>query len=571
LAAAAQPPHSNNALSDSAKRTDASRERSPPPDFPAGAEDGTRFDYNDFDEVADFDPASDFDSVPTDSDAASSSATTEDRESPPKQVHGGVPTPPSRGQASPGYATGAPPAGRGTASPPYPVSPAWQHIPLASGGGSGGGGSVPDLQDSDAGHGGPDRQAEALLGQYALYHELSTWVNDADDGYTFTQAISECSVLDSMDRFARAGPQPRGAGEGSAAGPLAPAPAPMEAAESTSSRVASLAGYAASFRDHRAKFANAGGGGAVTDLEYESAHTAVGGGLPGRSSGSGDDAGSTAEDDAEAAGTGGGAAHAGGRELMESLMRFLTGRSRRYTSFGETGRREDQVRAGIALCELTCRSLGNRDAAAAAGAAEALSGLLATAEGPLAARLREVAAAGLSNLAAGRTGKRRVAESDALPRLQAVVQAAAAAAQAGEWDDSGGTGGAAAAAAAAAAAGALWSLCVGSDENRQRVGCPETVKALVQLLGSVEPMGGSAAAAQLQAAAAGCLSECCIRSSAIKSRIAAAGGVAALIRVCTGTDIAAQRCVPAPLASAIGLRICRIGSSLTRLGCAAAD
>jgi hypothetical protein len=231
---------------------------------------------------------------------------------------------------------------------------------------------------------------------------------------------------------------------------------------------------------------------------------------------------------------------------MESLVRFLTGQSRRYTSFqvGEAGRREDQVRAGIALCELTCRSPGNRDTAAAAGAVEALAGLLATAEGPLAARLREVAAAGLSNLAAGRAGKRRVAESEALPRLQAVVQAAAAATQAGEWDDPSSGGGAP---AAAAAAGALWSLCVGSDENRQRVGCPETVKALVQLLGPVEPVGGGGAA--LQAAAAGCLSECCIRSSAIKSRIAAAGGVAALIRVCTGADIAAQRCVPAPLAS----------------------
>jgi hypothetical protein len=321
----------------------------------------------------------------------------------------------------------------------------------------------------------------------------------------------------------------------------------MEAAESTSSRVASLAGYAASFRDHRAKFANASGGGAVTDLEYESAHggAAGGGGLPGRSSSSGDDAGSTGEDDADVAGIGGGAMHAGGRELMESLVRFLTGRSRRYTSFGEAGRREDQVRAGIALCELTCRSPGNRNAAAAAGAAEALAGLLATEEGPLAARLREVAAAGLSNLAAGQAGKQRVAESDALPRLQAVVQAAAAAALGGEWDDSGGSGSAAAAAAAAAAAGALWSLCVGSDENRQRVGCPETVKALVQLLGPVEPVGGGTAAAQLQAAAAGCLSECCIRSSAIKSRIAAAGGVAALIRVCTGADIAAQRCVSA--------------------------
>jgi len=239
------------------------------------------------------------------------------------------------------------------------------------------------------------RQAQSLLEQIDTSSKLKTWVNCTDEeaGLTFTQSLCSESSFDIIPTVLA----PVGTAVTSRrANAMAAAPAPMESSSTTSNRVAAVAGYTASFRDMRSKFANAVG--SISDQEYASSLLA---------------SQDLIQQTLQGEGT-----FKPNQEVFEYLVNVLKGEEEGEAS---TDRVTLHIRAGIALCNLCLNSSHNRDMTVEAGGIDALSTRLAQAVAEDDFRMQAVMAACFANLAADHKYKELIVQSSAMQSLDQVL------------------------------------------------------------------------------------------------------------------------------------------------------
>lgn len=83
------------------------------------------------------------------------------------------------------------------------------------------------------------------------------------------------------------------------------------------------------------------------------------------------------------------------------------------------------------------------------------------------------------------------------------------------------------------AAGALWSLCVDNDQNKQRVADVGAIPHLIGLLHAHDTFA--------QSQSAGALSECSIRNDSNKKLISDHGAIVPLVKMLRSPDLSVQR------------------------------
>jgi hypothetical protein len=239
------------------------------------------------------------------------------------------------------------------------------------------------------------RQAHVLLEQMDTTSKLKTWVNCSDEeaGLTFTQSICGESVIDvaiPLPAPVETAVTPRRANA------MAGAPAPMESSSTTSNRVAAVAGYTASFRDIRSKFANAVD--SISDQEYASSLLTSQNFIQ-----------RTQEDEG---------AFKPNQEVFEYLVNILKGEEEE-----EAGADKESlyIRTGIAICNLCLNSSHNRDMIAEAGGIDALSTRLAQAVAEDDFKMQAVVSACFANMAADRKLKELIVQSSAMQSLEQVL------------------------------------------------------------------------------------------------------------------------------------------------------
>ena len=241
------------------------------------------------------------------------------------------------------------------------------------------------------------RQAMVLLEQTDTNSKLKTWVNldDEDAGLTFTQSLTGESFFEiiPLPPIAEAEIQPavilRSTSDTGA-------PAPIESSSTTSSRVAAVTGYTASFRDIRSKFANAAA--SIADQEYASSRISS----PENNSRTSDSQASFTPKP----------------ELIESLVAVLQGEDEAAISHAKGSL---QVRAGIVLCNLCLESPQNREMAIQAGLIEAICRALSKAFTAADVKLQAVALSCLANLATERKHKDAIVQSSVMSLLVQVL------------------------------------------------------------------------------------------------------------------------------------------------------
>jgi len=239
------------------------------------------------------------------------------------------------------------------------------------------------------------RQAQSLLEQIDTSSKLKTWVNCTDEeaGLTFTQSLCSESGFDIIPTVMAPVDT---AFTSRRANAMAAAPAPMESCSTTSNRVAAVAGYTTSFRDMRSKFANAVG--SISDQEYASSLLA---------------SQDVIQQTLQGEGT-----FKPNQEVFEYLVNVLKGEEEEEAN---TDRVTQQIRAGIALCNLCLNSSHNRDMTVEAGGIDALSTRLAQAVAEDDFRMQAVMAACFANLAADHKYKELIVQSSAIQSLDQVL------------------------------------------------------------------------------------------------------------------------------------------------------